>query len=586
MMTLLKRGFKIFKAQTKNKPLCRWLNPIRWCPLSVRGIFIERSTSWHREVYQPGAEKCTGRLNAALVIATDLSRENIMFRWPHGFALVLFLLAACGKKEEPVNKKEEPISKQAARTPDHAASASADEPPPPSNSIALPLSIGRHTGDLDEMLKRRNIRALVLINRVGFFYDQGHPKGVMYEALEEFQSALNKELKTGALKVNVSFIPMNPAQIEAALTEGLGDLIAYGIVVTPEREKRVAFSAPIQTDVTQIIVTGSNFGPVSAMEDFGGKVVYVNPLTTYFSNLQKVNESLQKAGKPPITIKEADKNLTDDDLLEMVNAGLIPATVTTKQRAQLWSSVFNSIKPHPELPIAAGQQLAWVMRKNNPQLKQAVDNFVQSHAVGTAFGNTLVRRYLQNTKFIRNSTSEEEMKKYEAMAAFFQKYATEYNFDYLMLTAQGYQESLLDQSKRNRSGAVGIMQVIPKNAAASPIDIPSVSSPEANIHAGAKMLRSIADTYFNDPKIDSLNKTLFVFASYNAGPNRIARLRREAPDMGLDPNIWFGNVELLVAKDIGQETVTYVGNIYKYYVAYKLAVEQRQLRKKAEAAQH
>jgi membrane-bound lytic murein transglycosylase MltF len=96
------------------------------------------------------------------------------------------------------------------------------------------------------------------------------------------------------------------------------------------------------------------------------------------------------------------------------------------------------------------------------------------------------------------------------------------------------------------------------------------------------MLRNISDTYFNDPKVNPLNKTLFVFASYNAGPNRIARLRKEATDMGLDPNVWFGNVELVAAKDIGQETVTYVANIYKYYVAYKLALEQSQIRQKAE----
>jgi membrane-bound lytic murein transglycosylase MltF len=125
------------------------------------------------------------------------------------------------------------------------------------------------------------------------------------------------------------------------------------------------------------------------------------------------------------------------------------------------------------------------------------------------------------------------------------------------------------------------MQVIPKYAAANPINIPSVNTADTNIHAGVKMLRNIDDKYFNDPKIDTINKTLFVFASYIAGPNRIARLRKEAPDMGLDPNVWFGNVELVAAKDIGQETVTYVANIYKYYVAYKLALADKQAKQQA-----
>lgn len=149
--------------------------------------------------------------------------------------------------------------------------SSPDEPPAPSSDVALPVGFGRRTGDLDEMVKSRNIRALVLINPVGFFYDEGQPRGVMYEALEEFQKFANQKLKTGKLQVKVTFLPTRADQIEAALTQGLGDLIAHGIVVTPEREKRVAFSTPIQTDVTQIIVTGPKFGAVSTLADLGEK---------------------------------------------------------------------------------------------------------------------------------------------------------------------------------------------------------------------------------------------------------------------------------------------------------------------------
>jgi len=202
-----------------------------------------------------------------------------------------------------------------------------------------------------------------------------------------------------------------------------------------------------------------------------------------------------------------------------------------------------------------------------------VDEFISTHGVGTSFGNTLLRRL--------NSTSKKELDKFLATVQIFQKYATQYDFDYLMLAAQGYQESMLDQQRRSPRGAVGIMQVLPKYAAASPINISDVAQTDANIHAGVKMLRSIADTYFNDPNLDPVNRTLFVFASYNAGPSRIAGLRRKAKERGLNPDIWFENVELVVAQDIGQETVTHVGNIYKYYVAYKLALEQHGIRQKA-----
>ena len=482
-------------------------------------------------------------------------------------------VAGCSRKQTPITPEQAPKEEASDLLvpSENTATAGSNH-----GALVLPTAFGKRTGDLDEMVKQRSIRALVIVNPIGFFYRAGRPQGAQYEALQEFEKFVNQKVKAGKLPVKVVFLPMRPDQLEAALTQGLGDIIAQGIVITPEREQRAAFSIPIQKDVSQVVVTGSALASVSSFDDLAGKAIYVNPLTVYYDNLKKVSEAQQKAGKQPLMIKAADNNLFDDDLIEMVNAGLIPATVTRSGRANLWAQVLPNIKPHPELVVASGNNIGWVMRKNNPQLKQLVDEFVETHAVGTSFGNTLLRRYLQNTKWIKNSTSAEEIQKFNAYVEFFKKYAAEYNFDYLMLAAQGYQESLLDQSKKSHVGAMGIMQVMPRLAAANPIDVPNVGTADGNIHAGTKMLRNIADTYFNDPGIDPLNKTLFTFASYNAGPNRIVYLRKKAQDDGLDPDKWFGNVELEGAKDVGQETVTYVSNIYKYYVAYKLTLEEKQ----------
>jgi len=498
----------------------------------------------------------------------------------------LILVVACGKKQEasaPAKPEPSAAPQQTGAPAQEASAAVSQDDPPPPNAMMLPVNFNKHTGDLDDMVKSRNIRAIVMINPVSFFYDQGKPKGVMYEAMEEFQRFVNQKMKVGDPGVRVSFMPVTPAQAEAALTQGMGDILAVGLAITPDREKRVAFSTPIQKGVEQLVVSGPDFGQVNSVADLSGKTIYVNPLTTYYPHLKNLNAELAKQGKPPIDIREADKNLNDDDLIQMVHAGLLPATVTTSARAQLWSKVFDNLKSYPSAPIATNIDMAFAMRQDNPQFKQLVDEFVSTHAAGTSFGNTLMRRYLQNTKWVTNATSQKDMEKFLQTVDLFKKYAAEYNFDYLMLAAQGYQESKLNQSERSPVGAVGIMQVQPKFAAASPINIPNVAQADPNIHAGAKMLRNIADTYFNDPKIDPMNRTLMVFASYNAGPNRIARLRKEAADMGLNPNIWFGNVELVCAKDIGQETVTYVSNIYKYYVAYKLTLEQQEIRKKAKA---
>jgi membrane-bound lytic murein transglycosylase MltF len=461
----------------------------------------------------------------------------------------------------------ESIHQPAAESPQKAA-------PQSIASLELPITFERHLGDLDGMVQRCQIRALVVPSRSGFFYDEGHPRGILFEAFDEFQRFINQKLKTGSIKINVVFIPVRPEQLERALMDGVGDVVAYGVIVTPEREKLVLFTTPIDKDVKQVVVTGPKAPPVGTLEDLSGKEVYVNPLTVYSGNLQALSASLQKAGKPPILVKSADPNLTDEDLLEMVNAGLIPATVTLNIRAQFWSKVLPGLTLHPDMVLKEDGELAFALRKDSPKLQALLNEFIKNHQMGTVFGNTLVTRYLQKTKWVRDSTSTEEMKKFQAYVRYFQKYAGEYDFDYLMLVAQGYQESLLDQNRKNPSGAVGIMQVIPKYAAAPPISISDVHTAEGNIQAGAKMLRNIADTYFKDDNLDALNKTLMVFASYNAGPTRIARLRKTAASQGLNPNLWFGNVELVTAKEVGQETVQYVSNIYKYYVAYKLTLEE------------
>src|SRR5215469_7020232 len=242
-----------------------------------------------------------------------------------------------------------------------------------STGLVLPTPYGKHTDDLEGMLKRRNIRALVMINPIGFFYVKGQPMGAVYEAMREFQTYVNTKWKTGALKVEVTFIPVRPDQAEAAVTQGIGDLIANAVVITSERKERVAFTTPIQKDVKQILVAGENFGTVSRLEELGSKQVYVNPLSVNYQKLQQINDNFKKAGKPPILLKAADKNLLDDDLVQMVNAGLLPAAVTTEERAKLWSQVLPHVTIHPDVVIASGEQTAWVVRKNNPRFKQLLD---------------------------------------------------------------------------------------------------------------------------------------------------------------------------------------------------------------------
>jgi membrane-bound lytic murein transglycosylase MltF len=246
--------------------------------------------------------------------------------------------------------------------------------------------------------------------------------------------------------------------------------------------------------------------------------------------------------------------------------------VVDSHKAIFWKQIFPNLTLHEDIAVRSGGRIAWAIRKNSPQLEAELNAFIKQHGKGTAFGNEILRRYLKSTRYVKNATSSEEMKKFQEVVQFFRKYSDKYSLDWLLMAAQGYQESRLDQNVKSPVGAIGIMQVMP--ATGKELDVGDITLTDSNIHAGVKYIRFMIDQYFKDESMDDLNKGLFAFASYNAGQGRIRRLRKEAEKRGLDPNVWFNNVELVAAEKIGRETVTYVSNIYKYYIAYKLSQQE------------
>lgn len=453
-------------------------------------------------------------------------------------------------------------------------------PPAGAGEEFAPALEDKWTGDFDGMVKHRTVRVLVTYNKMMFFLDRGRYRGATHDAFLLFEEFLNKKLKTGTLKVKVIFIPVTRDRILPALVEGLGDIAAANLTITPERLKNVAFSDPFLTDVSEIVVTGPAGPKLTGLDDLAGREVYVRKSSSYYESLLRLNESLMNVGKKPVKLVPADELLEDSDLLEMVNAGLVPVVVVDNHKAEFWRGIFDKITLHPGVSVNTGGEIAWAFRKGNPKLKAVVNEFVKGHKKGTLMGNIILKRYLKENKWARNATSPEELKKFNQTVDIFKKYADQYGFDYLITVALAYQESTLDHTKRSKAGAVGIMQVLPSTAADKNVGIPEVENLESNIHAGTKYLRFIRNRYFSDPAIDGLNQTLFAFASYNAGPAKVARLRKEAKEMGLNPNVWFNNVEEVAAKRIGRETVQYVSNIYKYYIAYRLIFERRKDKEK------
>jgi membrane-bound lytic murein transglycosylase MltF len=482
-------------------------------------------------------------------------------RWARCVVVFLLVAAGCGGGT-PTDSEQR----------DTESTVAVDEGPQALSSFDGELRLDREwVGDLDGMVERGYVRALVVYSLGQYFLDGATQRGVTYEALAGFENFLNGRLGRRPVKVGVLIIPVQRDELLPALERGLGDIAAANLTITDARLEKVDFSNPLMTDVRELVVTGPAGEGVVTLDDLAGREVTVRRSSSYWESLENLNKDRRARGLKPIEVVPAEEFLQDEDLLDMVNAGLLPATVVDNHKAAFWAGIFDNIVVHDDLAVRTGGEIAWAFRKGSPQLAEAVNAYVSANKQGTLKGNVVLQRYLKQTKWARNALAGEDGERFKRTVGMFRKYGEQYGFDHLMLTALAYQESRLDQSVRSKVGAVGVMQLLPSTAADPNVGIPDISTVDNNIHAGAKYLRFLRDRYFSDPAIDPINQTLFSFAAYNAGPARVDQLRDEASRSELDPNVWFGNVEYVAARRIGRETVQYVSNIAKYYVAFKLA---------------
>lgn len=448
-----------------------------------------------------------------------------------------------------------------------------------SEDLAKPM-----LGDLDAMMERRTIRVLTTYNKTGYFIHKGVQRGVTYDAFMQVEKRLNEQLRKDKaikrhLKLNFVFIPVARENLLKALIDGKGDIAAANLTITDKRRQQgVEFSAPLIENVRELLISGPDSPKVESAADLGGKSIYVRPSSSYFESLMAYNQARKEAGEPLIDIQPASEVLEDEDLVEMVNAGLLPFIVMDEHKARFWQKIFPAIRIHEEPVFRDGGIIAWAVRKESTQLLAMLNEQIKALR-GKATGEAILARYLKQNKFIKSAAAEAERKKFLQVVELFREYGNKYDVDWLLIAAQGYQESALNHKARSHVGAIGIMQIMP--ATGKGLKVGDIRQLEPNIHGGVKYMRWMIDHYYADEPMTALDKALFSFASYNAGPARVARLRAEAKKRGLDPNVWFHNVEYVAAEKIGPETVTYVGNIYKYYIAYKLVMEQLQLKEQA-----
>ena len=428
------------------------------------------------------------------------------------------------------------------------------------------------------MIERRVIRVLVPYGGYQFYYDDGQPKGAVYELVQRFETYINEQLDRRNIKVYVVVIPVSRDELLPALLKGHADFVAADLTPTEARSSEFNFSRPLLIGINEVIVTGPAAPQVATLDDLAGQEIFVRQSSSYFEHLRRLSATMEASGLESPQIEPTDELLEAEDLLEVVNAGMIGMTVLDDYKARFWAGVFPEITVREDLVINEGGTIAWATRKDTPELSKVINQFLRKFGKGSMIGNDTFNRYLKDAARVRCAHSGNNTGKIEALADVFQTYGEQFDFDWLMLAAQGFQESGLRQDRRSPAGAVGVMQIKPSTAADRNVGIDDISTVDSNIHAGAKYMRFLADRYFDDEGIDDLNQWLLTLAAYNAGPAKVARLRREATENGYDRNIWFNNVEIIAARRIGRETVTYVSNIFKYYVGYQVISARRDIR--------
>ena len=467
------------------------------------------------------------------------------------------------------------------------ATAQVPTPPPPPDRPAslrqLQIANKPWLGDFDKLLQRRMLRVYAPFSRSLYFSDKGRERGLAVELVRDWERYLNikyaKEL--GKRPLTVYVLPGTRDQLLPFLKDGLADVSIGNLTMTEERMKIVDFVAGDdgRRTINEVVVTGPKSPELKTLDDLSGTRVHVRKASSYYESLEAQNERLTANRRPLITLIEVPDSLEDEDLMEMLDAGLMELLVVDDWKARMWAQVMPRLKVRTDLVLRADAKTGWAIRKDSPMLAAEINDFFQNWAMKQGVAAYRMNRYMRRVKELKDPTASAEHKRFTSTLALFEKYGDRYRFDPLMLAAQGYQESGLDQRAKSHVGAIGIMQLMP--ATGAEMKVGDITVAEPNIHAGTKYMNQLMSRYFPDAKFSEGNRPLFAFASYNCGPGNVSTARREAAKRGLDPDKWFNNVEVVIAERIGVETTTYVRNIYKYYVAYRLMLDAQNAAEKA-----
>jgi membrane-bound lytic murein transglycosylase MltF len=428
--------------------------------------------------------------------------------------------------------------------------------------------VEEYTEDLPDMIKRKKVRVLTTLTFSNYFVYEGKAYGYEYSLMEEYKKFLNKGRKR-ADQVDFYYFPVPWDLLVSGLNKGYGDIVAANQTIFQERGEEADFTDPYQWDLKEVVISREGIEGLQKIEDLSGRKVHVREGSSYHYTLLRLNDEMKEKKLAPVDIVPLPGLINTGEIIELVSSDVIDITVADSHIASIADELLPNIRVYNEIVLNDDVKFGWMVRKNNPQLKASLNQFIKTIKKGTYLGNIYFKRYFKQNPWVRDYMKREDLKKFSKYAPLFKKYGEMYGVDWMLVEAQAFQESGLNPDVRSPAGAVGLMQLLPSTA--EWMGFKEHLSPENNVHAGVKYLKYLMDQYYPEDEYSATERLRFALATYNAGPGNMQKSVKRSEEMGYDPTVWFDNVEMGTMRQVGLEPVHYVRNINKYYLSFLIS---------------
>jgi membrane-bound lytic murein transglycosylase MltF len=418
--------------------------------------------------------------------------------------------------------------------------------------------------DLDAIRNKQVLRVLVNQSRNSSGGVKGQEIGVEYQRLQAFEHYLNTQTDDGR-KLTFKIIPKAKNQLLTALERGEGDLVAPGELLDATQSKGVQASEPIVRDVPLVLVGVRGQRSLRHLEQLSGRTLSLPTGSAADEALHQLNRRLELRKLPPAKIEWVDPSLAVEDVLEMVQAGIYPLTLVEQPIAERWARVMPRLRLDRSLIVKTEGDINWFVRSDATQLRASVDGFLDAYKPANGRDEAFEKAY-KNMYRVNNPLVRGNMDKLEQLRPTLQRHADAQGIDWLDLAALAFKESKLNPGAKGSGGATGLLQITP--TAAKRVGVGNIQNTDNNVQAAARYMALIQRKFFSSPRVNERERMAFVLAAYNLGPERVQRMRKEARKRGLNPNQWFFQTERIAMEQGGENVVTFVNSVNKYYLAF------------------